>query len=156
MKKNLDRFLEIIVSSILSVMLLVVIWQVISRTVLKNPNTITEEFVRFSLVWFAMLASAYVVGKKSHLSVTLLSDKLIGKSKWILEVIVELLFLLFAAIIMIYGGVNAVNLTMQQISPSLSIPMGYIYLSVPVAGCLIIVYSVLNLIELAKGAKSQT
>ena len=30
----------------------------------KNPSTLTEEFVRFALVWLAMLASAYVVGKR--------------------------------------------------------------------------------------------
>ncbi len=48
---------------------------------------------------------------------------------------------------MVYGGWNAVTLTMGQISPSLGIPMGYVYLSVPVSGVLIIVYSLINLIE---------
>ncbi|WP_396335542.1 TRAP transporter small permease, partial [Enterococcus faecium] len=41
-------------------MVAVVLWQVFSRTVLGNPNTVTEELVRFGLVWFAMLSSAYV------------------------------------------------------------------------------------------------
>ena len=40
-----------------------------------------------------MLASAYVVGKKGHLAVTLLSEKLQG-NKTLLEFIVQLLFLL--------------------------------------------------------------
>ncbi|HIE1562285.1 TPA: TRAP transporter small permease, partial [Enterococcus faecium] len=44
-------------------------------------------------------------------------------------------------------GWNAVTLTMGQISPSLSIPMGYVYLSVPVSGVLIIIYSLINLID---------
>ncbi|BDP59266.1 hypothetical protein EfmJHP38_02040 [Enterococcus faecium] len=57
------------------------------------------------------------------------------------------LFLVFAAMIMVYGGWNAVTLTMGQISPSLSIPMGYVYLSVPVSGVLIIIYSLINLID---------
>ncbi|MGH2236543.1 TRAP transporter small permease, partial [Enterococcus faecalis] len=85
--------------------------------VLKNPSTLTEEFVRFALVWLAMLASAYVVGKKGHLAVTLLSEKLQGKQKRFLEFIVQLLFLLFAGVIMIFGGWNGVVITLGQISP---------------------------------------
>ncbi|MGC3794963.1 TRAP transporter small permease, partial [Enterococcus faecium] len=55
-------------------MVAVVFWLVFSRTVLGNPNTVTEELVRFGLVWFAMLSSAYVVGQKAHLAVTVLSE----------------------------------------------------------------------------------
>ncbi|MFZ4460899.1 TRAP transporter small permease, partial [Enterococcus gallinarum] len=78
--------------------------------------------------------------QKAHLAVTVLSEKLTGKKSKILEVVVQSLFLVFAAMIMVYGGWNAVTLTMGQISPSLSIPMGYVYLSVPVSGVLIIIY----------------
>lgn len=114
---------------------------------MNNPNTVTEELVRFGLVWVAMLASAYVVGKKSHLCVTLLSDNLNEKGKLFLEIVVQVLFILFAAVIMIYGGWQASLVTMGQISPSLSIPMGYVYLSVPVSGAIMLLYSVMNLLD---------
>ena len=146
MKVILNKVLEILGAVLLVGMVAVVLWQVFSRTVLGNPNTVTEELVRFGLVWFAM-SSAYVVGQKAHLAVTVLSEKLSGKKSKILEVVVQSLFLVFAAMIMVYGGWNAVTLTMGQISPSLSIPMGYVYLSVPVSGILIIIYSLINLID---------
>lgn len=149
-KKYMDLILESVCGLLLVAMLAVVVWQVISRVVLQNPSTITEEFVRFSLVWLTMLASAYVVGKKSHLAVTLLSDTLTGSKKRILEIVIQMLFILFALIIMIYGGARATSLTMSQISPSLGLPMGIVYLSVPVSGVLILLYSILNLIELMK------
>lgn len=149
----MNQLLEIIGAVLLLVMVSVVLWQVFSRTVLGNPNTVTEEFVRFGLVWFAMLSSAYVVGQKAHLAVTILSEKLTGTKSWVLEIVVQTLFLLFAAIIMVYGGLNAVTLTMGQLSPSLGIPMGYVYLSVPVSGCLIIVYSLINLINTFNNGK---
>lgn len=57
-RKFLNRLLEILGSIILAAMVLVVLYQVFARTVLKNPSTLTEEFVRFALVWLAMLASA--------------------------------------------------------------------------------------------------
>ena len=149
-RKFLNRLLEILGSIILAAMVLVVLYQVFARTVLKNPSTLTEEFVRFALVWLAMLASGW---KKGHLAVTLLSEKLQGKQKRFLEFIVQLLFLLFAGVIMIFGGWNGVVITLGQISPSLAIPMGYVYLAVPVAGVLMFIYSLMNLLELFTQSK---
>ncbi|WP_086347878.1 TRAP transporter small permease [Candidatus Enterococcus clewellii] len=146
-RNALDKFLEIFGSVLLTVMILVVLYQVFTRTVLNSPNTVTEELVRFGLVWLSMLASAYVVGKRSHLAVTMLSDHLSGSNKRLLEIVVQVLFLVFAAVIMVFGGWKAVTVTMGQISPSLSIPMGYVYLAVPVSGVIMFIYSLLNLLE---------
>lgn len=146
-RNGLNKVMEILCSTILAAMVLVVLYQVFARKVLNNPNTVTEELVRFCLVWVSMLASAYVVGKKGHLCVTLLSDNLNEKGRRFLEIIVQVLFLLFAAVIMIYGGWQASLVTMGQISPSLSIPMGYVYLAVPVSGAIMLVYSLMNLLD---------
>ncbi len=147
LRNILDKVVEYIGMTLLSIMVVMVLWQVFTRTVLNNPNTITEEFVRFSLIWLSMLSSAYVVGKQAHLNVSLLSDKLEGKQKFILEIIIQILFLLFAIIIMIYGGVKYVSITMGQISPSLGMNMGYVNMAVPVSGIIMFVYSLLNLID---------
>ncbi len=146
-RNYLDKAIEFVGMSLLSVMVLTVLWQVFTRAVLKNPNTVTEEFVRFSLVWLSLLASAYVVGKQAHLNVSLLSDKLEGKNKFILDIVIQSLFLIFAAVIMINGGIKGVQISMQQISPSLGISMGYVYLAVPVSGVIMFIYSALNLID---------
>ncbi|WP_319471755.1 TRAP transporter small permease [uncultured Trichococcus sp.] len=143
----LDKTLEILCSAVFVVMILTTLYQIFMRTVMNNPNTVTEEFVRFSLVWLSMLAMAYVVGKRSHLAVTLLSDNLSGPNKRLLEIVVQALFLVFAALIMVYGGWKAVSVTTGQISPSLSLSMGYVYLSVPVSGFIMFVYSLLNLMQ---------
>lgn len=147
LRNVLDRTLEALGSIVFIVMIIVVLYQVFMRTVMNNPNTITEELVRFCLIWLSMLASAYVVGKKGHLAVTILSDNLKGSSQKSLALIVQVLFLLFAAIVMVFGGWKAVGVTMGQISPSLGIPMGYVTLAVPVAGVLMFVYSLLNLLQ---------
>ncbi len=143
----LDKIVEYVGMSLLAVMILTVLWQVFTRAVLKNPNTVTEEFVRFSLVWLSLLASAYVVGKQAHLNVSLLSDKLEGKNRFILDMIIQSLFLVFAVVIMINGGIKGVRISMMQISPSLGLPMGYVYLAVPVSGVIMFIYSVLNLMD---------
>ncbi len=50
MKVILNKVLEILGAVLLVGMVAVVLWQVFSRTVLGNPNTVTEELVRFGLV----------------------------------------------------------------------------------------------------------
>ena len=54
-RNGLDKFMEILCSTILAAMVLIVLYQVFARKVLNNPNTVTEELVRFGLVWVAML-----------------------------------------------------------------------------------------------------
>lgn len=152
-RKILDKVLEILCSSLLVFMVLIVLYQIFTRVVLNNPNTITEELVRFLMVWVSLLSSAYVVGKKSHLAVTLLSEKLNIKHRRLLDLIVQVLFLLFSLTVMVYGGIKSFGITLVQLSPSLSLPMGYIYLSVPISGLLICIYTVLNIFDSIDGSE---
>ncbi|MGP4038710.1 TRAP transporter small permease [Gracilibacillus sp. D59] len=147
-RKYIDRSMEIITCSLLMVMVIVTSWQVISRYILNNPSSLTGEFLRFSLIWFSLLAGAYVVGKKSHIAITFLSNRIKSEQKKRgFEVIVQASFALLATI-MVMGGAKAVSLTMAQISPSLNLPMGYVYLSLPVAGVVIFLYCLLNVLDL--------
>lgn len=52
---------------------------------------------------------------------------------------------------MIYGGFNIMKLTMTQSTASLGIPIGVVYTIIPVSGILILIYSILNIIDLAAG-----
>ena len=52
---------------------------------------------------------------------------------------------------MIYGGFSIMKLTMTQSTASLGIPMGVVYTIIPISGILIVIYSVLNIIDLATG-----
>src|SRR5699024_5087045 len=128
-----DRVLEIIVITLFLVMIGVRTWQVIYRYILNVPSSMTEEYVKFSLICLSNLSTAYVIGKKSHIAITLLSDKLVDSKKLILDIIIQAGFTAFGAIVMVYGGFKAVSITIDQISPSLQISMGLVYLSLPVA-----------------------
>ena len=147
-RKYLDRTIETITCMLLMIMVVVTSWQVISRYILNNPSSVTGEFLRFRLIWFSLLAGASVVGKKSHIAITFLSNGIKSEqTKRVLEVIVQISFILFA-VMMIMGGTKAVSVTMAQISPSLHLPMGYVYLSLPVSGVTILLYCLINLTDL--------
>jgi TRAP-type C4-dicarboxylate transport system permease small subunit len=51
--------------------------------------------------------------------------------------------------VLVIGGVRLVSLTfaLNQISPSLGLPMGYVYLVIPTTGILFIYYSLVFIIK---------
>ncbi|OAT21754.1 putative rhamnogalacturonide-specific TRAP-type transporter small transmembrane subunit [Buttiauxella gaviniae ATCC 51604] len=146
-RKGFDRLLEGICCLLLAMMVCVSCWQVISRYVVGVPSTVTEELLRFSLVWLSMLGMAYVAGKQQHISLTLLVDKVSPQVRAWWMVFLQLVFIAFSVWILVIGGMKISSISMLQISPALGIPMGQIYYALPVSGVLIILYSVMNIID---------
>ncbi|SJN12883.1 TRAP-type C4-dicarboxylate transport system, small permease component [Halomonas citrativorans] len=146
----IDKILKFVCCLLFISMVGVASWQVIARYVLNNPSTVSEALLRFSLVWLSMLAIAYVTGQREHVRLTLLTDKLTGNWRFFSDFSIELLFIIFAAVVLIYGGMQATSNSMSQIYPMLNIPKGLLYLSLPVSGSLIIVYCLNNCLILYK------
>lgn len=79
-----------------------------------------------------------------------LADKLNKKKLTILNAIIEIIIIAFALIVMVYGGISITSLSMTQKTASLGIPMGYVYIVIPITGVVIAVYGVLNVICLIR------
>lgn len=150
-RKLLDRIVVTVCSIWLLAMVVMTCWQIVSRYLLGVPSTYSEEFLRFSLVWVSMLTMAYVAGLRRHVRFTLFSDRASEHLQRYWQTFIQLAFLAFAIFILIQGGYHASSITMNQISPSLRLPMGYVYLALPVAGGVLAVYSLLNCIQLLTG-----
>lgn len=69
-RKGLDSLLGAVCCLMLAIMVGIACWQVMSRYILGVPSTITEEMLRFLLVWVSMLGMAFVAGQKQHISLT--------------------------------------------------------------------------------------
>lgn len=54
----------------------------------------------------------------------------------------------FAVFILVFGGYNMSKLSMGQLSSSLQIPMGYIYLALPLSGITTVIYNILNIYDI--------
>ncbi|WP_043527683.1 TRAP transporter small permease [Litchfieldella xinjiangensis] len=152
-RKLLDRIIQFFCCSIFLLMVIVASWQVISRYVLNSPSTVSESFLKFSLVWLSLIAIAYVAGQREHVSLTLLTDRLDGILKHISNILIELFFIAFAAFILLYGGTQSTLNTMSQVYPMLQVPKGLLYLSLPVSGAIIIIYCLLNISDIVKSPK---
>jgi len=63
--------------------------------------------------------------------------------------VIEVLIFLFALSIMVIGGIRLMYVTLKlgQTSPSLGLPLGYVYLVLPLSGIFIMFYSAANIFE---------
>ena len=156
MRSKIDSVLEKLVLIILVIMLVSVVWQVFSRFVLQAPSTMTDEISSFSLIWIGLLGSAYAAGKNLHLAIDLISDNIVKKRQGFFNGIVFISIAFFAFTVMIIGGFRLVQLSFQfgQTSATLEIPLGFIYMVVPISGILICYYSIDTLLNLRKLNKS--
>ena len=152
MRAKIDSVLEKLVLLILVIMLVSVVWQVFSRFVLRAPSTITDEISSFSLIWVGLLGAAYAAGKNLHLAIDLIPEKVVQKRQNLFNGIVFVSIAVFALTVMIIGGFRLVQLSFQfgQTSATLEIPLGFIYMVVPISGILICYYSIDTLLNLRK------
>jgi TRAP-type C4-dicarboxylate transport system permease small subunit len=145
-RRAVDRALEWLLVVFMSLMIINVLWQVATRYLLSNPSSFTEEIARYLLVWVGILGGAYAVGKRIHLAIDLLPTKLEGRRKAILELFIEACIFVFAALVLVTGGLGLVWLTLDlgQTSAALQIPLGSVYLVLPLSGILMMFYSALH------------
>ncbi|MDE6182135.1 MAG: TRAP transporter small permease [Eubacteriales bacterium] len=152
-RKILDKILEIACVAIFVFITLVGLYQIITRYVFNSPSTVSEELLIFAFTWLSLLASTLVFGKKEHMRMSFLADRLKGNGGIYLDIVAEIMAFIFSIVVLVYGGIEITKLTMTQITASLGITMGYIYIILPISGVLICVYNVLNLIDSFKKLK---
>ncbi len=155
LKIKIDKIIEMVIIALLLMMVFNVSWQVFSRFVLGDPSSWTEELTRYSLIWLGMLGAGYVTGKKMHLAIDYFANKTKQPFRNYIEIFIHSSILLFACAVMVIGGTNLVALTLylEQISASLQIQLGYVYIAVPISGLLIMFYSAENIFEILKVEK---
>lgn len=154
-RKVIDVILSSACAVIFAAMVVIGTYQIVTRFIFRNPSTVSEELLTYSFTWMALLASAYVFGKRDHMRMGFMADKLGAGAQKVLNIFSELLIMLLAGSVMIYGGVTIMDLTMTQSTASLGIPMGVVYTIIPLSGVLILVYSVLNIVDLAAGVERE-
>lgn len=138
------RLLGIVITILFAMMTVIGTYQIVTRYFFNRPSTVSEELLTYSFTWMALLASAYVFGRRDHMRMGFLADKIKGPAKKCLEIAIDILTFAFAGVVMVYGGISITKLTMIQTTASLRVPMGYIYAIVPVTGVLIMLFSLMN------------
>ena len=146
----MNKVIRIVCILLFAFMVIIGTYQILVRYIFNNPSTVSEELLTYSFTWMSLFAAAYVFGKREHMRMGFLADKLNKKKLTILNAIIEIIIIAFALIVMVYGGISITSLSMTQKTASLGIPMGYVYIVIPITGVVIAVYGVLNVICLIR------
>jgi len=143
-KNKVDNVVGTSLVILMSLMVLNVTWQVISRYVLMNPSSFTDELSRYMLIWLGMLGAAYVAGQDKHLAIDLLPQKLTGKPKQNLLIVINVVIIFFAVAVMVMGGLNLVYITfiLDQKSATLQVPLAFVYTIIPFSGLIVTYYQI--------------
>lgn len=145
----LERALGWILVALMSVMVVDVTWQVASRYLLRSPSSFTEELAGFLLIWIGLLGAAYGFRTRAHLGIDVLVESLTGGWRKVAEGAAHVLVLLFALSTMVGGGIWLVRLAFQldQTSAAMRIPMGFVYLVLPLSGVLVAFFSLESIVR---------
>ncbi|WP_235898468.1 TRAP transporter small permease [Parahaliea maris] len=146
MLEFVDRLFRWLLSALMALLVVSVTWQILSRYLLSEPSSWTEELARFLLVWIGILGASYAYKVKMHLGIDLLAQRLRGGKAFALDVFVNAVVAGFALAVMVVGGSKLVAMTweLNQVSPALGLPMAWVYTVVPLSGALITIYAAEN------------
>ena len=142
-----DTLLFRVLSGLCVLLLLVMLGcvglQVVMRYGFNAPLVWSEELARFTMVWLALLASTIVMRRGQHIAMTdVLPIPSRLKRPLRLAVVIASVAILSALVI---HGWELSERTMRQRSSGLGLPMGYMYVAIPVSALLMIVGQVLAL-----------
>lgn len=149
----INKIIEGLLVAIFGLLVIDVVWQVISRYIVGQSSSFTEEFARFSLIWLTVLGAAYINGQQEgHLAMDFLLSKLPEAKRKGRQKVIQISMALFALVVMVIGGGNLVYTTLRlgQTSSALHLPLGYVYAIVPLSGLIIIFFSWYNIKKLNK------
>lgn len=156
LRKFLDKVLELLAGISFIAMVLLTCWQVLTRYVLGNPSSWSEELVSYLFAWMSLFGASIVVGGRGHMNIPLLVERANPSLQKALSIFAEIIACFFSIVILVYGGIQITSLAMGQMTSSLGIPIGVFYIVLPISGVINVIYTILNIMELADGRISPT
>ena len=153
LRKILNLGLSILSGGSFLAMVILTCWQVFTRYILKNPSSWSEEMVSYLFAWMSLFGASIVVGERGHMNIPIVVERMGQKGRLFFAVFAELVALLFAGVILLYGGIQITNLAMGQMTSALGVPIGIFYVVLPISGALNIVYTILNIIDILQGTE---
>jgi TRAP-type C4-dicarboxylate transport system, small permease component len=136
---KIGDFLEKTILTILVVMTCVLIAvgaaQIFFRYVVDYSLFWSEELMRYLFVWLVMLGIGIGIRQKAHVAVDALASLMGPSAQRIMNIFICLLGLAFFILFIKLGWDFAMKYMGQQ-SPAMRLPMGYVYLALPLCGLL--------------------
>lgn len=150
----LKKILEWICVVLFAALVVIVVWQVFTRQVLNNPAAWSEEASRMVFVWLGLFAAALVFAERGHIAVDFVARKFSRGGQKAIAIAVQVLIIVFALWLLVYGGIVAgAGAFNQHLAALRALTLGQMYMVMPITGVLITLFALENLIDIARGTE---
>lgn len=149
-RKGITQILNGLAGISFIAMVILTCWQVLTRYVLKNPSTWSEEMVGYLFAWMSLLGASIVTCERGHMNIPIIVERFNESVQKGLNCFGEIVAFLFSAVILVFGGVQITTLAMGQMTSSLGVPIGIFYIVLPLCGILNMIYTILNIVDILK------
>lgn len=132
-------------------MVILTCWQVLTRYVLQNPSSWSEELVSYLFAWMALMGASLITSERGHMNIPVVVERMPEGAKLGFSIFAEIVAFIFSAVILLYGGVQITSLAMGQMTSSLGVAIGVFYVVLPVCGVLNMIFTAMNIYDILKG-----
>lgn len=148
--RGIGRFilqgLSSIMAMLLALMLAAIAWQIVSRYLLGTPSLLTEEFLRFSLIWLGLFGAGVCFLGTYHMNLPIMSESMGPNGQSVLFHLNALINMLFGGAL-IWGGWKSVMVNATTVSPMLQISMGLIMSVIGLCGLMMVVIQCRGIVQ---------
>lgn len=144
--KTADKVIRAMIVVLFSLLLLVGFLQIVSRYAFRLPIVWADETMKYLFIWLIMIGAGYGVRLKKHVAADVVVTNVSPKAKIVFGFITDLLSVLLCVMFMILAP-RMVKLAMGTTSPTLGIPIGYIYWSMFVGPLIMLFYILIGMYE---------
>ena len=134
---------RVVAAALLSLTLVLVLIQVVSRYVFSSPLSWTEELARFALVWLTFISAGFVMARRLHVTVDLVAAKLNRRAAVLMDAFAMLVVLVVSGAMTVAGTQFAVSAARLN-APATDLPMSVVYTAAVLGFALIFMHGVLN------------
>ncbi len=144
--KVFDMVLNYILAICVLAIVIICLSQIFARFVINSSISWSDEACRYLFVITVSLGAGVCVRDRCLIAVDLIPQKLKGVSQFIYILVLNILVICMAVVLMVYGYQFA-QMNMKQVSSSLHIPMGIVYMVLSLSGLLILISTLRNIVS---------
>jgi TRAP-type C4-dicarboxylate transport system permease small subunit len=152
-KKRIEKVIDWIAIFFFCVIGIIAMAQIIMRYIFNNPFFWSEEFLRLVFVWVCYIGWTLASRNKSHIRIVTVISRLPPMGRKFLETLNSILVILFS-IFMIWFGIKMAEVGALNKAVTLPISFTLVYAIVPVSNFIILIYQILDIVDIRKDPKS--
>ena len=149
---KINEKLGIITGFITFFLLLLVLWGVFARYILRSPSHIALEISGYLMVLLSFLGAGYILLKEKHVSVQVITVRIPDKYKRFHQLSINIILAIFSFLI-IYEGISFTILAFTENYRSTSLlnfPLWIVFLTIPFGSFFFFLQCVRNILKLIK------